>query len=218
MPIVDPEIIKKWETELFSSIITSIDMQKINKLFAENYSLKLLKKPEFTDGEIVVYQNQIAYKLGFYTLVSFSLLLDKVGNFKGFTTLDDTVLLDTGRNDSDNHIVSFETIRIKETEFLYTIAANISNRSIREIFYKLYKLKVSGDITYKHGDTVVFNGHVTYQLAFEVEVNFSLFLDRNGKYIVALQENDREKSTTEEFMEEKITHSDSGMWENLLEG
>jgi hypothetical protein len=217
MSIVDPEIIKKWEKELFSSILTSIDMHKINKLFAENYSLKLLEKPEFTNGEIVVHQNQIAYKLGFCTMVSFSLLLDKLGSFKGFTTLDDTFLLDAGRNDSDNHIVDFEIIRIKETEFLYTIAANISNRSISELFYKLYKLKVSGDIIYKHGDTVVFNGHVTYQLAFEVEVNFSLFIDKNGKYIVALQEIDGENSTTEEIMEEKITQSDSESLDNFLE-
>ena len=112
-----------------------IDMKKT----LIKYSLKLLEKPEFTNGEIVVHQNQIAYKLGFCTMVSFSLLLDKLGSFKGFTALDDTFLLDAGRNDSDNHIVDFEIIRIKETEFLYTIAANISNRSISELFYKLYK-------------------------------------------------------------------------------
>ena len=81
----------------------------------------------------------------------------------------------------------------------------------------MYKLKVSGDIIYKRGDTVVFNGHVTYQLAFEVEVNFSLFIDKNGKYIVALQEIDGENSTTEEIMEEKITQSDSESWDNFLE-
>jgi hypothetical protein len=198
MSIVDPEVIKKWEKELFSSLLTSIDIPKINKLFSKSYSLKLLEQPEFEESEIVVYQNRIAYKLVFRSLVSFYLLLDKTGNFKGFTKADDAFLSDTGKYDSDNNIVSFETVRIKETEFLYTIAANISNKSISELFYKLYTLKVNGDAIYKHGDTIVFNGHVTYRLAFDVEVNFSLIIDRKGNYIITLQENTEAASTTEQ--------------------
>ncbi len=205
MSIVDPEVINKWEKELFSSILTSIDVPKINKLFSENYRLKILEQPEFEEGEIVVHQNRIVYKLGFRSLVSFCLLLDKTGNFRGFTKADDSFLLDTGKNDSDNNIVSFETVRIKETEFLYTIAANISNKSISELFYKLYTLKVNGDAIYKRGDTIVYNGHVTYRLAFDVEVNFSLIIDREGNYIITLQENTEAASTTEQLVAETIT-------------
>ncbi|NNL78558.1 MAG: hypothetical protein HKO68_19680 [Desulfobacterales bacterium] len=218
MSIIRPEIMDQWEKELFSSICASVDLQKIQELLSKNYSLKILEEPEFTEGEMLVYHDQIAYKLDYRTPVSFCLLIDKSGNFKGFTSTDSAFSSDEAIKDLDNNIVDLETIKIKETEFLSTIAANISAESISDLFYRLYKLKVSGEISYKHGDAIVFNGHVAYRLAFEVEVDFSLHIDRKGNSIITLQKKDMESSLESmKSDEKKNAQPDSDMLDNFIE-
>ena len=218
MSIIRSEIIDQWEKELFSSIINSIDLHQVKDLLSKNYSLKMLAEPEFTEGEMLVYHGQIAYKLNFRTPISFCLLLDKSGNFKGFTSTDSAFSSDEAIKDPENNIVDFETIRIKENEFLHTIAANISDDSISGLFYKLYKLKVSGDISYKYGDAIVFNGHVTYRMVFEVETDFSLYIDRKGNSIITLQKKDDESNQKSvKADEKKSAQSDSDMLEHFIE-
>jgi hypothetical protein len=218
MSIVRPEIIDQWEKELFSSICSSVDLDKIKELLSDNYSLKILEEPEFAEGEILVYQNQIAYKLDFRTPVSFCMLLDKTGNFKGFTSTDSALSSEEEKKDLDTSIVDFETVRIKETEFLYTLAANISDESINELFNKLYRLNLSGDVTYKHGDVTIFNGHVAYRLVFEVDVDISLYIDRQGNSIAASQKKDLESNPEAVKTDEKKgSQSDSEIIDNFIE-
>jgi len=62
MPIVDPEIIKSGEKELFASILASFDEFQIEKLFQETHNLLLKEKMQFKGGKTIAYKNQIAYK------------------------------------------------------------------------------------------------------------------------------------------------------------
>jgi len=183
MSIIDPEVIHKGEKGLLSSILTSLDMYQIEKLFNKNYNLSLKEKLELKKGDIVVYNNQIAYKLGFSAVATFSLLMDKMGYYQGFTKPNDLFLSNAEKNDLENSITDFELIRVKEAEFLDSLAATINTRRIIEFFQKVFKLKTNGIVIYKDGDIIVFNGRVAYKLVFDIEVNFSLYLDRNGKHI-----------------------------------
>jgi len=74
MPIVDPEIIKSGEKELFASILASFDEFQIEKLFQETHNLLLKEKMQFKGGKTIAYKNQIAYKFFFNSVAEFSVL------------------------------------------------------------------------------------------------------------------------------------------------
>lgn len=189
MLIIDPEVINKGEKELVSSILASVESYHIKKLLYKNFGLTLREKLVLNDGDIVVYDNQVAYRLDFKAMAGFSLLLDKMGRFQGFTNPDDIFLLNAEETDSENIITDIELIRLKETEFLDALAATIDKKRIIEYLHNVTKLKLNGIVIYKEGDIVIFNGQVTYKLTFDFKTNFSLFLDRTGNFLgFSLQE------------------------------
>ena len=166
MSIIDPEVINKGEKELVSAILTSLDMNQIEMLFSENYNLTLKGRLRLKEGDIVAYENQIAYKFDFSGVATVSLLMDKMGNFQGFTQPDEIFLSNAEITDLKNSITDGELIRVKETEFLNALAATVNNRRIMELFQKVFKLKANGIVIYKHGDILIFNGHITYKFYF----------------------------------------------------
>jgi len=78
MPIVDPEVIKSGEKELFSSIIASFDKYQIEKLFQDSHDLLLKEQMQFKEGKTVAHNNHIAYQLYFSSVAIFSVLISNV--------------------------------------------------------------------------------------------------------------------------------------------
>ena len=183
LPIIDPKVIFKGEKELVYSILSSVDINLIQRLFNKKFGLTLREKLELTEGDIVVFNNQVAYSLHVGAVATFSLLLDKKGNFKGFATPNDIFLSDVEDTDSKNMLTDSELIKLKETEFLDALAATIDKKRIIEFLQNITKLRSNGIIIYKQGDITIFNGHVTYKLTFDFETKLSLFLDRRGNYL-----------------------------------
>jgi hypothetical protein len=183
MLIIDPEIINKGEKNLVYSILTSVDTYPIQKLFKKKFGLTIREKLELTEGDVVVYNNQVAYSLHVEAVATFSLLLDKMGHFKGFATPNDIFLSNAEETDSEKILTDFDLIKLKEAEFLDALAATIDKKKIVEFLQNITKLRSNGIIVYKQGDITIFNGHVTYRLTFDFETKLSLFLDRKGKYL-----------------------------------
>ena len=93
MKITNPEVIKNGESELIDAITTDMDWVAIEKVFWEKHKLNIDDDVEYKKGDIVVYNNQIAYKLEFDVKVNLSILLDRDGNYMSVSTsldLDDT--------------------------------------------------------------------------------------------------------------------------------
>ena len=44
-------------------------------------------------------------------------------------------------------------------------------------------METVGKMIYARGEILVFNDHVTYQFLYEVDVIFSILIDRKGNYI-----------------------------------
>ena len=77
MKITDPGIIKRGEEELLDTIKTKLDWNVIQNMNKDSFSFENL---EYTKGDIVVHENQVAYKMDFEVRASFSLLFDREGN------------------------------------------------------------------------------------------------------------------------------------------
>jgi len=184
MPIINPEILNKSKKELFAAILASCDMLQIEKLFYENHSLRLREKMQFKGGQFFVHNNEIAFKIDFMTVAAFSLLLSKMGKFKGFIDpRDQPSLADSEESKLDDIVTDSVEMRMREAEFLESIAASIGTENINDLLNSAFGIEAIGKPTYNQGEIIVFNDHVTYQLVYEVRVIFELVLDQKGNYI-----------------------------------
>jgi hypothetical protein len=181
--IIDPEVINKGEKDLIHSILDRVDIYPIQKLFQKKFGLTIREKLELTKGDITVYNNQVAYRLYVEAVATFSLLLDKVGHFKGFATPDDIFMSSVEDTDSGNMLTDFDLIKFKESEFLDALAATIDKKKIIDLLQNVTKLTSNGIIVYRQGDITIFNGFVTYKLTYDFEMKLALFLDRKGNYL-----------------------------------
>jgi hypothetical protein len=136
MEIIDPEIINKGEKDLVYSILASVDINPIQKLFNNSFGLTLRERLDLIKGDIVVYKNQVAYSLDVEAVATFSLLLDKRGYFKGFATSNDIFLSNAEEIDSENMLTDSDLIKLKETEFLDALAATIDKKKLIELLQR----------------------------------------------------------------------------------
>ncbi len=113
-------------------------------------------------------------------------------------------------------ITDSDIIKNGEQELIDAITADLDWGAIEDIFLKEHNLGIDEDIEYKSGDIVAVDNRIAYKLEFEVKVNLSVLLDRNGDYLsvniynkkdTPLKEEDTELLiTTEEQTDDSIIH------------
>ena len=202
MPIVDPKTIRSGEKQLFSSMIESFDVSQVEKLFKETHGLLLKEKMQFKEGKTVVYNNQVAFKCDFKSVAEFRVLIDEMGKFRGFTNPNTLTFSGSEETDSYGKILDPEIVKLRKAEFLDSLSATINNRTITELFRKRYNADTVGKMIYRRGKIIVFYNHVTYQFLYEVDVIFSVLIDRGGNYINNQKKNKDSTLTTEKYPEE----------------
>ncbi|MBU0993524.1 MAG: hypothetical protein KJ737_13595 [Proteobacteria bacterium] len=77
MKITDPDIIKRGEQDLMNAIREKLDWEIIEGLNREKLNPGNL---ECKNGDIVVHENKVAYKMDFEIKIGFSVLFDREGN------------------------------------------------------------------------------------------------------------------------------------------
>ncbi|HSM73171.1 MAG TPA: hypothetical protein VK852_00950, partial [Desulfobacterales bacterium] len=110
MKITNSEIIKSGERELIDAITGDLDWRVIEKIVADKHHLCLRDDVDYKSGDLVVVENQIAYKLDFEVRVSLSVLFDRQGNFlkldtRGAGVVDPVDADEDGDGDGDQNIV-----------------------------------------------------------------------------------------------------------------
>ncbi len=100
MKISDHEVIKSGEQELIDAITADLDWGAIEKVFKEKHNLGIEEDVEYQRGDIVVHNNQVAYKLEFNVNVVLSILLDREGKYISVITPGN---LETSPSDSNNN-------------------------------------------------------------------------------------------------------------------
>jgi len=89
MKITDSEVIKNGEQELIDAISGDLDWGVIETIFKEKHRLGIEEDVEYKNGDLVVHDNQIAYKFEFDIKVTLSILLDREGNYLSITSAGD---------------------------------------------------------------------------------------------------------------------------------
>ena len=80
-------------------------------------------------------------------------------------------------------ITDSEIIKNGEQELIDAITADLDWGAIEEVFLKEHNLGIEEDIEYKSGDIVAVDNQIAYKLEFEVKVNLSVLINRNGEYL-----------------------------------
>jgi len=89
MRITDSEVIKSGEQDLIDAITGDLDWGAIEEIFRRDHKLGIGEDVEYTKGDIVVYNNQVAYRLEFDVKIALSVLLDREGNYVSVTSSGD---------------------------------------------------------------------------------------------------------------------------------
>jgi len=73
-----------------------------------------------------------------------------------------------------------DIIRSGEKKLIRFIAKHLDLDAIKESIRESYQIDVSDNLEHKSGNIVVHNEEIAYQLDFDLKVDLSVLLDRNG--------------------------------------
>ncbi|MBF0230378.1 MAG: hypothetical protein HQK63_12465 [Desulfamplus sp.] len=88
MKITSPETIQSSEKEFIDFINAELDWGSIEEMILKKHKLQLQDEVVYKQGDIMVYDNQIAYKLDFDIKVSLSLIFNRQGDCLNIKTPD----------------------------------------------------------------------------------------------------------------------------------
>ncbi|MDY7036292.1 MAG: hypothetical protein SV375_09060 [Thermodesulfobacteriota bacterium] len=115
MKITNSEVIRSGEQELIDAISGDLDWGIIEEIFRDEHKLGIGEDVEYKRGDIVVHNNQVAYRLEFDVKVTVSVLLDREGNHLSFTSSadlleDEEVLEVSSESEPSDHLESLNLI------------------------------------------------------------------------------------------------------------
>ena len=119
MKITEYDVIKGGEQELIDAITADLDWGTIDKIFSKEHNLKIDENVEYRNGDIVVHNDQIVYKLEFDVNVILSVILDREGNYISVTSSGD---LNNLEDKTEDDLPDEGEISEKEAEDSYETA------------------------------------------------------------------------------------------------
>jgi len=182
MQLLDPKVISKEEKILFHSMNAVLEPETVGKIFREKYKLELSQKTDFNEGDIVIYKNQVAFRLAFDAHVSFSILIDRSGRYMGFATHNDALAANENTC-IENRLLDSDLIRRREKEIVNAIAAPINKKQLSELFEKENGLNIGEGAHFRDGQIISYQNNVAYKLDFDTDLKMSLLIDRNGGFL-----------------------------------
>lgn len=76
-----------------------------------------------------------------------------------------------------------DIIRSGERKLIRFIAKHLDWNPVRQSVREHFQIDAGGDLEHKSGNIVVHSGDIAYKLDFDLKVNFSVLLDRNGEAV-----------------------------------
>lgn len=89
MKVTNSDIIKSGERELIDTIIGDLDWNMIEEIVKSRHRLKIQDDIDYRQGDLIVHNNQVAYKLDFDVKMTLSVIFDRDGNYLSLSTSED---------------------------------------------------------------------------------------------------------------------------------
>lgn len=81
MKLTEKDLILENESELMESLSAELDWDVVEKILREKFSIELHDDVAFSGGDMVIHDEELAYKLNFDVRITLSLIFDRTGNF-----------------------------------------------------------------------------------------------------------------------------------------
>ncbi len=118
MKLTNPETIQESEKEFIDSINAELDWDTIEKLLLEKHQFAIQDEVDYKEGDLVVYNNQIAYKFDFEIKVPLSVIFNRQG---------ECLEISTSRDDEDRENSLLEKNELTETKINTVLPAKLPN-------------------------------------------------------------------------------------------
>ncbi|MCD4722783.1 MAG: hypothetical protein K8S13_23435 [Desulfobacula sp.] len=89
MKLTNPETIQESEKEFIDTINAELDWEAIEKMLLEKHSFTLQDEIDYKNGDLIVYNDNIAYKFEFEIKVPLSVIFNRQGECLEISTLRD---------------------------------------------------------------------------------------------------------------------------------
>lgn len=86
MKVTSPELIQESEKEFIDTINAELDWETIEKLLMQKHKFALQDEVDYKNGDMVVFNNQIAYKFDFEIKVPLSVVFNRQGECLDMST------------------------------------------------------------------------------------------------------------------------------------
>ncbi|HKL00630.1 MAG TPA: hypothetical protein VJ943_10260 [Desulfotignum sp.] len=86
MKVTDPELIQESEKEFIDTINAELDWESIEKLLMQKHGFALQDEVDYKQGDLVVFDNQIAYRFDFEVKVPLSVVFNRQGECLDMST------------------------------------------------------------------------------------------------------------------------------------
>lgn len=131
MKLTNPESIQQSEKEFIDTINAELDWDVIEQVLLDKHNFEVQDDIEYKDGNLIVYNNEIAYKFDFQIKVPLSVIFNRSGECLSMsTTREEEVLEDNEdveiRNSSTTQTPSGGPDKKKVEEMAVEIADLIS--------------------------------------------------------------------------------------------
>ncbi|MFP4533887.1 MAG: hypothetical protein ACLFNS_14525 [Desulfobacterales bacterium] len=90
-----------------------------------------------------------------------------------------------------------DIIRSGERKLIRFIGKHLDWTPVRQAIREHYEIDAGGDLEHQSGSIVVHRGDIAYKLDFDLKVNFSVLLDRNGEAVAVQSPQTGDEDTTE---------------------
>lgn len=80
MKVSDTSVIQSSERELMDAIIAELDWAAIEKMLRKKHRIGLQDDVSFREGDLVVHEGKVAYKLSFDVKITLDILFDRKGD------------------------------------------------------------------------------------------------------------------------------------------
>lgn len=185
-------------------IVLNLKTSAIQNIIKYKYFLVLHGHLKYTNGELLVAENQYFYRLNFKSKAILPMLLDRQGDLKNFLQKSNNPVACRNSHAVPSHILNTDEIR----QFELTLIRNMFNAadkdSVKEILGAIFDLSFYDEIECRDGKMVVLNGAVAYELLIDVNFGFSIFIDEYGIFIDAAAADDSDVS--QKVIEDYLIH------------
>ena len=183
MILVDSSTIAQAEMAFCKELSSSIDSAIIGKLFRRHYNMRLSGPIQFQDLNVVVHDDQIAFKFDYTALAYFSIYMERSGAFVKMEVKGDQVEDKHVGSDPVDCLVKADIIRDKETRLAEAIAEEIEKETIAKIIEINSHTKLNGRLDFMGAQFVVHQNQPIYNIIYQGEVALSFFIDGRGRFL-----------------------------------